>query len=71
MPICVCPYCGENFRSWILARDHIKTEHRDQILKALSRLSERKIEALKERGVDPENWIAGFILSFTSQENCR
>jgi len=71
MPICVCPYCGENFQSWILARDHMKTEHRDRIREALSRLPKYRIEALKKRGVDPENWIAGWILSFTSQKNCR
>jgi hypothetical protein len=33
------------------------------VLEVLSQLPEYRIEALKKRGVDPENWAAGWLLS--------
>jgi hypothetical protein len=59
----VCPICKKSFPSRILARDHVKTEHQDRVLEVLSQLPEYRIEALKKRGVDPENWAAGWLLS--------
>ncbi len=49
-----------------MAREHIKKEHPELIDKVLSRMSKRKIENLKRRGVDPVNWAAGRIVSAMS-----
>jgi hypothetical protein len=33
------------------------------VLEVLSQLPEYRIRALKKRGIDPENWAAGWLLS--------
>jgi len=64
MPIkYTCPICDKDFGSREAAIDHIKEAHRDHVNKLLSNLSERRIKGLKKRGIDPENWAAGYMLS--------
>jgi transposase-like protein len=58
-----CPYCGKEFHCRDLARGHVKSKHREAVHQALSQLSQRKIERLRARNIDPENWAAGWILS--------
>jgi len=41
------------------------------VLRVLSQLSKYKIEALKKKGIDPENWAAGWILSMLTPYNLQ
>ena len=67
MPVMyVCPICGKSFRRREVAREHIKREHRDEVIGLVSQLSERRIAGLRKRNIDPENWAAGYILSMMS-----
>ena len=45
-----------------MARNHIKLKHKDKVKRIISQLSKRRIEGLKKRNIDPENWAAGYIL---------
>lgn len=58
-----CPFCNEEFYRRDLAREHIKSRHQSFVRRVLSQLSPRKMEGLKKRNIDPENWAAGWILS--------
>jgi len=67
MPIYVCKLCeikGKKveFNRREDLRDHIKSVHRDHVERILSQLKPTKISKLKKRGVDPENWAAGYII---------
>lgn len=58
----ICPICEETFYRRDLAIEHIKSKHPASVNRILSRLTQRKIERLRKRGIDPQNWATGCIL---------
>jgi len=69
MPIVyICPICREQFLRRDIAVEHIKEKHKEHVTRLLSQLTKRRIEGLLKRGINPENWAAGYILSMLSPE---
>ena len=67
MPIYVCKICElkgikMEFTKREDLREHIKTQHREYVERILSNVSPVKLSKLKQRGVDPENWAAGYLI---------
>jgi uncharacterized C2H2 Zn-finger protein len=60
-----CPFCKKVFYERDLAIKHMKSEHSEEINKRLSQLPPWRIKNLKKRGVNPKNWIAGYILTYS------
>lgn len=56
-----CVYCKQYFPTRDLLKAHIKHRHKDEIQEFLSKIREDKIKNLIKQGVDPEEWVAGWI----------
>lgn len=67
LPIYVCKLCeieGKKveFNKRNDLREHIKAEHKAYVQRVLSNVSPVKLSKLQQRGVDPENWAAGYLI---------
>jgi len=60
--------CGEVFFTRESAREHVKIKHPEKVRKILSNLRSSSIVNLEKRGVDPENWAAGYFIAFSQRE---
>jgi uncharacterized Zn finger protein (UPF0148 family) len=59
----VCPYCGANILTRELAKTHVKQVHRDKIQELLSKIPKRRLMNLINKGINPEEWAAGYIVA--------
>jgi DNA-directed RNA polymerase subunit RPC12/RpoP len=59
----VCPYCGANILTRELAKTHVKQFHRDKIQELLSKIPKRRLRNLTNKGINPEEWAAGYIVA--------
>jgi len=63
-----CVKCGRVFYQKEEARKHVKTEHPEIVQHILSRLRHTEIENLRKRNINPEDWAAGYFLSFAEEK---
>jgi hypothetical protein len=59
----VCPFCKRAFEGRSAAREHVRVEHAERVRAVVSGLRERRLEGLRRRNIDPEEWAAGWLLS--------